>query len=288
VTGAAPGKLTNAVVSGRRSRWWLVLAVAFVVVALSAIGQGTQDDGVRATDPVASATPNPAVSGSASTPADTAEPGLGAGPIGPIERATVVRVVDGDTIVVDRGFGEERLRYIGVDTPETVDPRQEVQWMGPEASAANTALVEGREVVLERDVSETDGFGRLLRYVWLEDGSAVGAAPGWLLVNLTLVARGFAQVSTYPPDVRYAELFLAAQREAREAGVGLWGEPPEPTDEPGGGGNDADCDPAYPTVCIPPPPPDLDCGDITFRRFVARPPDPHGFDGDHDGVGCES
>ena len=287
MTGDGPGRRTNAAVSDRRSRWWLVIAVAFTVVALSAIGQGPGDDGVRTTDPVADATGTPAASGSASPPADTAEPGLGAGPIGPIERATVVRVVDGDTIVVDRGLGDERVRYIGIDTPETVDPRQEVQWMGPEASAANKALVAGREVVLERDVSETDRFGRLLRYVWLEDGSAAGAAPGWLLVNLALVARGFAQVSTFPPDVRYVDLYLEAQRQARDAGLGLWGEPPEPTDETRGG-NDDDCDPAYSGVCIPPPPPDLDCGDVPFRNFEVKPPDPHRFDGDADGLGCES
>jgi micrococcal nuclease len=287
---------------GGRSRWWLVVAAVLTLAALSVIGRGF-DDEVGPTQPVANATAShgPAstsasaaaatASATASAPApsasaaDTTEPVLGAAPIGPTEHATVVRVVDGDTIVIDRGFGEERLRYIGVDTPETVAPGSPVEWMGPEASAANKALVEGREVVLERDVSEVDRFGRLLRYVWLQDGSVAGAASGWLLVNLALVARGFAQVSTFPPDVRYVDLYLEAQRRARDEGLGLWGEVPEPTDEPGGGG---DCDPAYPTVCIPPAPPDLDCGDITFRRFVVKPPDPHGFDGDHDGVGCES
>lgn len=146
-------------------------------------------------------------------------------PTGATETAKVIRVVDGDTIVVRRGSGggEERLRYIGIDTPETKKPDTPVQWMGPEASAANAALVEGRTVVLEKDVSETDRFGRLLRYVWLVDGDR------WTLVDLELVGRGFAQVETDPPDVKYADRFLEAQRAARSAEVGLWGPRPSPS-----------------------------------------------------------
>lgn len=216
-------------------------------------------------------------------------------PTGPTEPARVVRVVDGDTIVIDRGRGEEKLRYIGVDTPETVKPGSPVEWMGPEASAANRALVDGRDVVLERDVSEVDRYGRLLRYVWLRNGDA------WTLVNLALVAAGYAAVVTYPPDVKYVELYLVAQAEAREAGRGLWGEPPsspQPSPSAGspqrsGSGSTATagtgpCDPAYPGVCIPPPPPDLNCRDVPYRRFKVLPPDPHHFDADRDGIGCES
>jgi len=142
------------------------------------------------------------------------------GPVGRTERARVVRIVDGDTIIVDRGRGNERLRYIGIDTPETVKPDTPVAWMGPQATAANQALVAGREVVLERDVSETDKYDRLLRYVWLESDA------GWLMVNVALLRRGVAQVTTYPPDVAYVERFLQAQRAARDAGAGLWGSPP--------------------------------------------------------------
>ena len=109
------------------------------------------------------------------------------------------------------------------------------------------------------------------------------------MVNLELVRTGFAAVSTYPPDVKYVDVLLAAQREAREAGAGLWGDQPEPsptaTTTTGGG---ASCDPSYPTVCIPPPPPDLDCGDVPFRNFKVVGADPHRFDGNHDGVGCET
>jgi micrococcal nuclease len=128
-----------------------------------------------------------------------------------------VRIVDGDTIVIDRGRGDERLRYIGMDTPESVKPDTPVEFLAKEASAANEALVSGRDVVLERDVSDADRYGRLLRYVWLREGD------GWVFVNLDLVRRGFAQVATYPPDVRWADTLLAAQREARGARVGLWG-----------------------------------------------------------------
>lgn len=143
-------------------------------------------------------------------------PARGFEPSGATEVARVVRVVDGDTIVIDRGRGNERLRYIGIDTPESVKPDSPVELMAREASAANAALVEGREVVLEADVSDRDPFDRLLRYVWLREGNA------WVFVNLELVRRGFAQVATYPPDVRWRDDLADAQREAREAGAGLW------------------------------------------------------------------
>jgi micrococcal nuclease len=126
-----------------------------------------------------------------------------------VER-TCVRVVDGDTIELDGG---EKVRYIGIDTPETVHPREPVQWMGKEATQANRVLVEGRKVGLEYDVERRDKYGRTLAYVWAGD----------VLVNERLVQLGYAQVSTYPPNVRYVERFLAAQRQAREAGRGLWG-----------------------------------------------------------------
>ena len=127
-----------------------------------------------------------------------------------------MRVVDGDTVVVSIRGRTFRVRYIGIDTPETVKPGSPIERFGPEATVANKRLVEGRRITLERDVSETDRYGRLLRYVWLRQ------ATGWRLVNFELVALGFAQVSTYPPDVKYADLFVSAQRQARAAGRGLW------------------------------------------------------------------
>jgi micrococcal nuclease len=127
--------------------------------------------------------------------------------------ARVTRVVDGDTIHVELGGKDYRLRYIGIDTPETVDPRRPVGCFGAEASERNRQLVEGRTVGLEKDVSETDSFGRLLRYVWVEDQ----------MVNEALVEEGYALAATYPPDVRYSGVFVSLQAHAREGNRGLWG-----------------------------------------------------------------
>jgi micrococcal nuclease len=152
-----------------------------------------------------------------SGPASPDEASGALAPDGPTETAEVVRVVDGDTLIVDRGNGEERLRYIGIDAPESVRPEAPVEFMGHEAAEANAALVEGRELVLERDVSDTDEFGRLLRYAWFRDGDE------WRLVNLELVAQGYAQAVSFPPDVRRQDLLRGAERAARELGLGLWG-----------------------------------------------------------------
>lgn len=157
--------------------------------------------------------------GSAAVPASSAAvtPGDDApGPVGATETARVVRVVDGDTLIIDRGLGNERLRYIGIDAPESVKPDTPVEFLGKEAWAANAALVEGATLVLEKDVSNTDRYGRLLRYAWLRDGET------WLFVNLELVRQGYVQVVTYPPDVRWTETLRDAQRVARDAGLGLW------------------------------------------------------------------
>lgn len=130
-----------------------------------------------------------------------------------IQEGRVVHVVDGDTIDVLAGGRRVRVRYIGINAPESVDPRRPVECFGREAAAKNKELVDGKVVRLERDVSETDRYGRLLRYVYVGD----------LFVNAELVRLGYAQAVTYPPDVKYQELFLALEREAREAGRGLWG-----------------------------------------------------------------
>lgn len=125
----------------------------------------------------------------------------------------VTRVIDGDTIEIEGG---ERVRYLGIDTPETVDPNRPVQCFGKEASAKNKELVEGEYVRLERDITDRDKYGRLLRYVYVDDK----------LVNLELVREGFAFIFTLPPDVKYQDQILAAQQEAREAKRGLWGDCP--------------------------------------------------------------
>ena len=125
------------------------------------------------------------------------------------EKVKVIRVIDGDTIELEDG---RRVRYIGIDTPETVDPQKPVQCFGKEASLENKKLVEGKQIEMEKDISETDQYGRLLRYVWVEG----------IFVNEYLVREGFAHAVTFPPDVRYQELFLEAERKAREEGKGFW------------------------------------------------------------------
>lgn len=123
---------------------------------------------------------------------------------------TVVRVVDGDTVELADG---EKVRYIGINTPETVKSNAPVECYGHEASVYNKQLVEGRRVRLAKDVSDRDRYGRLLRFVYLEDGT---------FVNDILVREGYAYASTFPPDVSKADEFTAAQAEARDARRGLW------------------------------------------------------------------
>ena len=126
------------------------------------------------------------------------------------ETFLVTRVVDGDTIQLENG---QKVRYIGIDTPESVDPRRAVECFGKEASDKNKELVLNKRVQLIKDVSETDKYGRLLRYVYVDD----------IFVNNTLVREGFANASTYPPDVKFAQQFKRAEEEARNQNKGLWG-----------------------------------------------------------------
>ncbi|MBI4281788.1 thermonuclease family protein [Candidatus Uhrbacteria bacterium] len=121
----------------------------------------------------------------------------------------VTRVVDGDTIEIEGG---EKVRYIGMNTPESVDPRRAVQCFGKEASAYNKKLVLGKRVRLEPDVEDRDKYHRLLRYVWLGD----------TMINEQLVTDGYAQTMTITPNVKYVDLFKQAQTEAREEQRGLW------------------------------------------------------------------
>ena len=129
--------------------------------------------------------------------------------------ATVIKVVDGDTIDVAILGQEERIRLLGINTPETVDPRRPVQCFGKEASAFTKELLSGKTVRLEPDPSQDDRdrYGRLLRHVFLEDGTHV---------NLKLVAEGYAHEYTYERAGRYQEILKDAERAARVAGKGLW------------------------------------------------------------------
>jgi micrococcal nuclease len=126
----------------------------------------------------------------------------------------VVRVVDGDTIRVRLGGREERVRYIGVDTPESVKPGARVQCFGKAASALNARLVRARTVRLEFDAERRDRYGRLLAYVYRE--------PDGLFVNAELVRRGYAQPLTIAPNVAHASEFRRLARSARRGGRGLW------------------------------------------------------------------
>jgi len=127
--------------------------------------------------------------------------------------AFVSRVVDGDTIEVRFNGRGEDVRYIGVDTPETVKPGEPVQCFGPQASRFNHALLEGRRVRLVFGAERRDVYGRLLAYVHL----------GRRFVNAELVRRGLARTLTIPPNDRFAPLFARLQRQAARAGRGLWG-----------------------------------------------------------------
>lgn len=126
----------------------------------------------------------------------------------------VVRVVDGDTIIIDYNGTEERVRLIGVDTPESVHPDKEKNTeFGTTASNFSKELLTDKYVKIELDVQERDQYGRILAYVYLND----------VMVNKTLLQEGYAKVATYPPNVKYVDDFTSIQEEARNNKKGLWG-----------------------------------------------------------------
>jgi micrococcal nuclease len=129
-------------------------------------------------------------------------------------RAQVLRVVDGDTIRVRLDGRTERVRYIGIDTPESVKPGTAVQCFAKRASAANAALVAGRNVRLVADVEQRDRYGRLLAYVYRE--------PDGAFVNARLVRDGYARTLTIAPNVAHARELADLARAARRAHRGLW------------------------------------------------------------------
>lgn len=208
--------------------------------------------------------------------------------------ATVTRVVDGDTIDISPSVeGRSRVRLIGMDTPEVSFGTQPY---GPEASDFAKQELEGEEVGLELDIQKVDPYGRLLAYVYLSDGE---------MFNETLLEEGFAQVATFPPNVKYVDRFLEAQREARKANRGLWGlsaselcrqtdrgngigggcsgsesgsQPEDQSDSSASGASAGDSN--------------LDCASFETHEQAQRvlkqdPSDPHYLDGDDDGVACE-
>lgn len=121
----------------------------------------------------------------------------------------VVRVIDGDTIEL---ANDQKVRYIGINTPESIDQRRVAQCFGKEATQKNRELILNKKIKLVKDVSETDKFGRLLRYIYLDD----------LFINDYMVRQGYAFATTYPPDVKFAQQFREAEAEARNNQRGLW------------------------------------------------------------------
>jgi len=141
---------------------------------------------------------------------------LGERDVRQMEQVHVSRVIDGDTIEIELG---EHVRFIGVDTPETVHPKKSVQCFGKEASNKTKALLEGKDIFMEKDVSDTDRYGRLLRYLYLPNPDAPEEV---IFINEYLIEQGYGVVVTYPPDVKYHEQFLEAQKVAQKEGRGLW------------------------------------------------------------------
>lgn len=130
-------------------------------------------------------------------------------------QAAIVRVVHGDTFTIKSSGGETKIRLIGVNTPETVDPNSPVEEYGKEASDyTNGRLKEGMTVELEYDVQQVDQYGRQLAYLWIGDE----------MFNATLVQEGYAQVETYAPNLKYVDFFSTLEQEAEAQGKGLWAE----------------------------------------------------------------
>lgn len=153
------------------------------------------------------------------SPQPTLEPTITPSPNPNITYAKVTNVVDGDTFKIESG---ETVRMIGIDTPETVHPSKPIQCYGKEASLKTEELIEGKEIRLEKDISEKDKYGRLLRYVYVGD----------IFVNEYLVKEGYAISSSYPPDIKYQDKFVEAQRLAQEENNGLWNTSACPTATP--------------------------------------------------------
>ncbi|MFN3477335.1 MAG: thermonuclease family protein [Candidatus Methylomirabilales bacterium] len=130
----------------------------------------------------------------------------------------VKRVIDGDTILLQNG---ERVRYIGINAPEVNHSPRGAEPLGREAKEANRRLVEGKRVRLEFDSERRDKYGRLLAYVFLEDGTFVN---GWL------VERGLAKAVSYPPNLKYQDLLKKLEQEARKKQLGVWADAPSAFD----------------------------------------------------------
>jgi len=164
-------------------------------------------------EPLTSA-PGGQVSTGPEDPLDVIYPGVTA-PASSVE-ATLLQVIDGDTIRVRMADGsEEKVRYIGIDAPEIAHADAPGEYLGDEATAHNVELLALGPLRLETDVDERDDFGRLLAYVW----------AGGVFINEMMVADGYARAHNYAPNLTRQDLLWYAHDAAREAGIGIWGEP---------------------------------------------------------------
>lgn len=202
----------------------------------------------------------------------------------------VTEVVDGDTVHLDKP-GETSVRIIGIETPETVHPSEPVECGGPAASKAAERLLAGKRVRLVYDPSQgrTDYYGRVLGYL---------DVPGLGDYGLRMINRGFAAEYTYDTAYRRQAQYRAAEQRAQNANRGVWGrcggvdtpleQPTQdpPTLEPPATDQGSGCAPGY-SPCVPAYPPDLDCADVEGPITITGN-DPHGFDADGDGIGCDS
>jgi endonuclease YncB( thermonuclease family) len=184
-------------------------AVLALFLLISVIGCAAPAQ-APSTAPPAELTPTPEP-----TPSPSPTPTPTPSPVSEIQ-ATVTEVIDGDTIKVSIAGAIYDVRYIGVDTPELNDKRPQFSALAQEAARLNRQLVEGENVRLEKDISETDHYGRLLRYVYVDD----------TFVNGELVSYGLAWAKAYEPDTKYQGYFEELEAEARKAGLGIWAPPP--------------------------------------------------------------
>lgn len=289
--------------------WQRWLAVGAGLVVLLALAGTLPDEDSAASSPTAAERPaavDPPTQPVARQPvARVAAPARAAAERDAIVLAGVITdVVDGDTIKVEARGVETTVRLIGIDTPETRHPAKPVQCFGPAASRQLRRLLPiGQRVRLVSDPTQDtrDRYGRFLAYV-LKPGRSRPSGS----VNYSLVASGHAKSYVYGGvPFRDATAYQAAEDRARAQDRGLWGRPchgdtdqPDPSDDPppaprpiaapeAAEPQAGNCDPNYAGACIPPVPPDLDCGDVSATDFASVGSDPHGFDSEGDGLACE-
>jgi micrococcal nuclease len=188
----------------------MVWATAVAVASVTALGACSSQTRVQSSGSAGGAD-------GLQTPTSAQEVAAGIMGPGPVTaNGKIAKISDGDTVTVQFTDGaKEKVRFIGIDTPETKRPNTPIQCFGPEATLFTTALLPiGTEVLVERDVETRDRYGRLLGYVY--------RASDGLFINETLAKYGYADLLTYPPNVAHVDTFREAVAEARDADRGLW------------------------------------------------------------------